>query len=299
MITQVKRIPQASGDWGEDGHLQITDVYRVHTSGRVDVLDILSDSRIPKRYTFHPEVDAALCMRVAPTRTGRGNRLWDVTCSYTTDWRNNIENPLLRPADITWRDAEHLVGALYDLDGKPFVSTSGELLEDAQIETPGEIATIVKNVDGMPSWYGASRNAVNSHGVWIDGSFYEAGMCRIKSRQLSGWKAENDISYRTLTLEIHIRKIGWQAAMLNRGFYELVSTTETEGETTTVTVARKRILVDGRPAVEPQLLDVDGKVIEFLDSEGNPVEGAHQKVIEAVRHFRVRPTFDFSQLPLT
>lgn len=294
MITMVKEMPRVAGEWGEDGHLTTNRTFVAKTSSRVTLFDILADDRVPKRFTFHPEISAALCTRVAPTMRPKGNRLWDIVCHYTTDWRHDIANPLDRPANITWRDAEHPVGALYDLDGKPFVSTSGELLEDVQLESPGEIATVVKNVPGMPPWYGACRNSVNSHPVMIDGTVFPAGQCRIKSRSLSGWQIENDISYRTLTLEIQIREIGWQSAMLNRGFYELVSSTE--GSTTKL--SRRRILIDGRPAVEPQLLDVDGKLIEFRDAEGNPVEGATEKVVEAVRHFRVRRTFNFNLLPL-
>jgi len=63
-------------------------------------------------------------------------------------------------------------------------------------------------------------------------------------------------------------------------------------------VKRKRILIDGKQCVEPQLLDKEGKLIEFRDSSGDPIEGAAEKVAEAVLDFKVRPSVDFSVLPL-
>lgn len=309
MITKVRRVPQASGEWGEEGHLQINELFKVHCNnvgGRVTMPQVLSHDLIPKRYSRHPEVEEALCLRVSPARVGPGNRLWEVTAHYSTDWRNDIENPLERPADITWRDTERLVPALYDLDGKPFVSTTGEVLEDVLLEEPSEIVTLVKNMPGMPPWYGTCRNSVNSSPVWIDGIQFDTGWCRIKSRQLSGWKRENDVDFRTLQLEIHIQPEPWQFRdLLNRGFYELAVTEETrppeeEGEEpqTVTKVIRKRIMIDGKPCVEPQLLGPDSKVIKFRDDEGNPIPGAGQIVKDAVQKFRVRKWFDFSLLPL-
>ena len=288
--------------------IEATRVFKVHLAhGRVPLIQILADDRIPGRYTFHPDIEGALLLRIAPRRSGSGNRIVELSCFYTTDWLHDVENPLERPADITWRDTEYQVAALRDLDGKPFVSASGEPLEDIMIETPGEICTVTKNLPGMPKWFTQYRNVVNDGTVRIDGVVFDKGQCRIKSRSLSGWKRENEIDFRTITLEIHMREQGWQVQKLNRGFYELVETNtvtdvdDGNGGTTQKTVktiSRKQILIDGKPAVEPQLLDVTGKAIKFKDAEGNPVPGAGAAVKAAILDFKVRGVKSFNTLPL-
>ena len=250
----------------------------------------------PQRWELHPTgINARVISRRATQQT-KGGRFWDVEIFYTNDFRDDTENPLERPPVIEWSSVEYAIAVPTDLEGKPFVSTSGEPLAEVMVESPGLVANISVNVPEKPTWFRKYLNSVNNGAITFDDESFGKGDLRMKSLSVGGFVFDQGVWYRQLKMQLQSRDGGWQKRLINRGYYEVfVKNVKQKNGKNKKKYEYKQIKIDGTPAVEPQLLDADGKYLDLLkDGVLDPEQ--MQKVV--VLDFKVRHDRDYSILPL-
>jgi len=285
-------------DEGKDGVREYRKLYRAECSTGWDTPDtVKSYFACPQRWEPYPDDPLARCVSRRATQDKKGGRFWDVECFWTTDLVSDAENPLERPAEIEWSTVEYAIAFPIDLDGKPFTTTTGEPLTDIVVESPGLVADISVAVPEKPDWFRGMVNAVNKGAFAFDGETFAEGELRCKSLACSKHIFEQGFRYRNLRFQLQSRAGGWQKRVLNRGFYELVEREVVDPKTDKKVKKydRKQIMIDGVPAVEPQLLDRDGKFLELL-KEGKLDQEKLAEVV--VLDFKVRAEVDYSVFPL-
>lgn len=291
-----RELPGEENSEGKKGIQEYRRKFLAETaSGWATTDDVKSYYECPQRYELHPTDGVARVLSRRAVQRAKGGCFWDVEIFYSNDLRSDVENPLERPPDIEWSSVEYAVATPVDLDGKPFVSTSGEPLADVTVESPGLVANISVNVPEKPPWFRRYLNSVNKGAIKFDDEAFKSGEIRMKSQSLSGFIFDQGIWYRKLKMQLQSRDSGWQKLIVNRGYYEVNVRKVKEGKKVVTKYDYRQIKVDGVPAVEPQLLDEDGKYLKLLkDGVLDPEQ--LQKVV--VLDFKVRHERDYSILPI-
>ena len=232
---------------------QYTRIWRVITTSPYDnAAIILRDSRFKIVGATYPGDGLAFARSVRPRQSGRTKLVWLVTATYSTE-RKIVVNPLMDPADITWSTDSRTKAFYKDKDGKAILNAAGFYF-DPPVEDDDSrwIATVKKNVDGAPSWFIGSRNAINDRIFYLDGWKLGKWWAKMMGITIGSWQERNDIAYRVLTMRIAVDEDSWIKETLNDGFYEL----KTPGADPT------HILdADGDPVTSPWPLDEAGKMI--------------------------------------
>lgn len=281
--------------------------FRAFTDSAFDTGQMVkADPRCPQRWEQLETDPTMRCVSRVANQDKKGGNVWDVEAFYTNDLFDQVESPLDRPASIDWSAVEYQVAVPTDLDGKPFTTLAGEPLREVLVEMPGLIADISINVAEKPKWFRKYvSGVVNSGAVKFDDEAFGEGELRIKTGSCSAYQYDQGIRFRNLRLQLQSRPGGWQKRVINRGFYELVKRTIVEevddGSGGTIEKEKtlhefRQIKIDGVPAVEPQLLDADGRFLQLTkDGQLDPEKFADVVVLD----FRVREAVDFSVIPLS
>lgn len=195
---------------------------------------------------------------------------WTITANYSSKVQrpdlNLIENPLLRPADISWGSTKEMVPMEHDADGYPVRNTAGDLF-DPPLERVRTIMIlrISKNqADYNALFYVDYEDAVNEK------PFFTFAKWQVKCEHIHGVRQfENGILYWKVDYEFHIKKAhlkadapggdarmkdpsyAWSKFVLNRGWREK----------DTLNGGTKPILAYGQPVQSPAFLNLDGKAI--------------------------------------
>jgi hypothetical protein len=103
----------------------------------------------------------------------------------------------------------------------------------------------------MPLWWpNGYRRTKNSDVFMVDGYSVAVGKAHMVDRSLSEMKEKSGIPYRELEFSIAIDPNGWDAVLLDSGFYEI--------DPDDVTKRRKIVLWDGTEPTQPVPLDGNG-----------------------------------------
>ena len=204
------------------------------------------------------------CKEVTVKQDRQDPYLWRVEARYSSQVDrpdiNQIENPLLRPADIEWDTVSRERVAYFDINGDPIVNVNRERFDPpVMIEEKVLQVTISRNQAGYDALsYAKYENAVNSD-TFLGFPPGRAKCVRIKgSRQFENgilyWRATFQVQFRIqldededelLNLDASLR--AWQPKVLNQGFWAVSGANRVH-----VTDAQ------GRPSPVPRLLDADG-----------------------------------------
>lgn len=183
-------------------------------------------------------------------------------------------NPLNMRPKVSWGGSKFEVARARDLDGKPFINTANEPLEDVpKFEETRPLLTITRNEETFNAAYANQfKDTVNQD------TFLGYPPNTVKCKDIVGerdyhadWGYFWEIKY-----EFEIRDDtatdgdGWTTVLTNIGFRELVGSTPTE------------VIIGGKPVSEPVLLNEAGRY----------VPGADPHYLE----FRVYESVDFGQL---
>lgn len=194
--------------------------------------------------------------------------LWRLTAHYSSVVErpdvNQVENPLLRPADISWDTVTLERPAFTDLDGVAILTEAKDrfdppvMLEERRLQL-----TVTRNQATYDALgYAMYENAVN------DDTFLGFLPGRVKVTSIKGQRRwENGVLYWQATFQFQIRvkfddadvTLGdaekslraWKVKVLHQGFHEMVA-----GKRVHATDPR------GRPTPVPVLLDAAGAKID-------------------------------------
>lgn len=260
---------------------------------------ILTHPSIPKPYDPHPEDARALVDNVNADR--ENGRLFsvDVTYSTTIDRDEDPENPLNRPAKISFSTSTERVPITVDRDGAPLLNTAGDLLTGIEEDRVLWQITVQKNVAAVPRWLLTYQNATNQDPVRIRGITFPKETLLVSGIEIPEPSIENNTEFVPLTLRLLFRQETWVQLVLNFGLRErrrLFDTSTQEFYEDLVP-----IYVSGVPTDEPLPLDENGRAyretndvgLEVIKKDIDPAE-----IKRNMRRFSTKQKLPFSALPL-
>lgn len=231
------------------------------------VLDIWRSRRDLLPYQPHPNSPR---LRVAANEPRRreGTLLWDVNVRYSAELeeREEDENPLARPAKISWSSAMYQRATLFDADRKAIRNAAGDLFDPQEVEDERWVISVKKNVAAVPKWILGYRMVVNDGNVRIQGLTFPKETLRLQGLSISEEQIENNVPFYVVSFELHFREEGWRRPLINRGYNELVDSDNPR-------LPGKRLVpilmglkgAEERPQ-DPVFLDREGKA--FRDDSG-------------------------------
>jgi hypothetical protein len=234
----IVRVDEIHTGRGGSGHLTRDQaITRYRRSWRVitatafdDSAVILNSAYLPLVGSQHPVDSAAYLREYTCEQDPRSKVVWTVHADYSTEYEI-AENPLDKPAEITWESSKYSEIAVWDKDNYGIVNTAGDFF-DPPVEKDNVLwhASVLKNVSDVPDWFfdASYQLAINSDPFTLDGYVATPLIARLGRVSLSRWLVLNGIRYRTLTMEFEFRygtisAPGWTRQLANVGFRQIAS----------------------------------------------------------------------------
>jgi hypothetical protein len=238
-----------------------TRYFRAETDPADDANTILRSRPDLARGQPHPRDSSARITKTEFSRTGPGT--WEITVEYSTATEDKT-NPLGRPTnwDLSQWEAR-TIGLTRDAAGRPINNTAGDLFDDppASADRHFPILRGTRNITpSFPPWLLDYTDSINSDAIRIRGLTFPPLTLRAKIA-ISDIQTENDIDFSTLSMEFAVNPATWIHRQPNRGFFELYYDKGQDPAKQPKPAGRRRILVNGEPATEPQWLDQYGRAI--------------------------------------
>lgn len=143
---------------------------------------------------------------------------WHVICEYTSEWEIR-ENPLNDPAHISWKAEQFERPAWRDRDGYAILNSAGDFFATLPvIDDSRFVVSIKKNLAAVPVWVATYQDAINISPFTVDGILVAAGLGKLQSLHIGEVQERNNIRYRVLSYDIHLREEGWDLQILDQGF---------------------------------------------------------------------------------
>lgn len=315
---------------GRDGAVKITDrVEREYRKTYRAVCSLATDG--PETILLHPAcprvgsiyveanglIDAgAWCKEVRCTLMPGDAYTWGVTAAYSTQVTRPdltaVENPLLRPADISWDTEEVLEPAEQDVDGVQVGTTAGERFDPpVEVERLRLVLAVEKNLlayDALTAlsytnttndapWFGFGKGKVllkkwRASRQFEQGRFFWRHSFEFKIRpgqNLNGYTRDspedNEEGYEGFYTN---GEDAWHTYVLNRGFYEIRG-------------GKQQLILDlttGQPTAVPLLLSQAGAALRPTAGGVDVFGGGAGAVTPYYREYRFRRPANFNLLPI-
>lgn len=226
---------------------------------------ILASPAVPQPFETHPNDPFAYVENVSINRNVQdGNKRSTITVTYTTqlerEEEQSQEDPLARPARITWGTQNERVPIIFDKDDNPIINDAGDLLLGVEEDRALWVISVTKNVAAVPTWVTSYQNAVNSDAVVIGGALISDGLLKMDSISISELKNENGVFFYEISFQMLFRQDGWDQKLLNVGLREKVTVVDWVTETTTTEI-RPILTASGEQVDEPVFLGSNGEAI--------------------------------------
>ena len=226
----------------------------------------LDNGILPLPYVSpHPTLTGHYCRSVKVRQASGAPRQWTIDAEYSsapTRDGDNEENPLLRPAKITWRTNQYRQAIDKDITGKAILNSAGDYFDPPiEVDRSRWTASVSKNVATVPSYLLDYADAINNNSFSISGLSVEQYTAKVQDISISELKIEGDVLYYEFSYSLEFRREKWQPfSILDQGLREKTETTEA-GQTVK---GLRQIMDKGkppRPVSSPVLLDGAGKVL--------------------------------------
>jgi hypothetical protein len=148
------------------------------------------------------------------------------------------------------------------------------------------VASVKKNLASVPVWVATYQDAINISPFTVDGILVAAGLAKLQSLHIGEVQERNNIRYRVLSYDIHLREEGWDLQILDQGFTRTGS--YAAGEDTSMKFSAGERDGDQTISETPVLLNGNGGKL----SPANPLTAVFL-------NFGVYTQRDFNILPLT
>ena len=226
----------------------------------------LDNGILPLPYVSpHPTLNGHYCRSVKVRQASGAPRQWTIDAEYSsapTKDGDNEENPLLRPAKITWRTNQYRQAIDKDITGKAILNSAGDYFDPpVEVDRSRWTASVSKNVATVPSYLLDYADAINNNSFSISGLSVEQYTAKVQDISISELKIEGEVLYYEFSYSLEFRREKWQPfSILDQGLREKTETTEA-GQTVK---GLRQIMDKGkppRPVSSPVLLDGAGKVL--------------------------------------
>lgn len=201
--------------------------------------------------SVHPDYPGLFCVAYQAKQTRKDRTLWDVTLNYENrDLSDYQENPLQRPAQVSWTTVSYEEDFVRDINGKAVVNSAGDYFNPPiKVQRSRWQAQYTRNVANVPGWLVQYSDAINSDNFTL-GPISVAPRCaKIDRIEISPLQVENGVQFYTLRIGLTVQPESWQPKIADRGLYVKV-----DGK-------RQRARVNGEPATEPVFLDGKGGML--------------------------------------
>lgn len=303
-VTSVLLQKETAGD-DRDKVVSYTREFKVTHLATDSSKTILASGLVPQVFDAHPDDPFSYVLSRSLSRSiGDGRLVSNLTVQYTSEIEREEEpeDPLARPARISWSTQNERVPVVFDKDDEPIVNDAGDLLLGVEEDRALWQINVSKNVAAVPTWVTSAQNAVNSTVVVIGGLSIDAGLLKLDSISISELQTENNVQFYEIQFKMLLKQGGWSQKLLNVGLREKVTVTdwETGG---TATELRPILTASGEQVDEPVFLDSEGKAIR--DNSLNPdtllqplkTDLTANEII--TKTYNTKPEIDFNILPLT
>ena len=231
VISVISKYGGVSGSGQLAGVREYTKVYTARTDSDQDgVITVGNDSRLPQRgdvYFFNGEVDAgALCISVSPRQDPGNQRVWEVTCLYSSelgggqgvalggDSRYNKDNPLQVPPVVTWNTWSELHPVDEDINGFPVANACAMPFDPTVMKRVQSPAVIVeRNEATYPVLFAQTYNDAINSDVFYG---WQPETAKVESITAQN-RFDNGIPYWAVRYEIHFKSPDWKERIANVG----------------------------------------------------------------------------------
>lgn len=262
-------------------------VFRVVTDSATDDHETIAlHASCPNYGDVHPNNSLAYVKKRSIVNQMFSKKVWLVTVTYSTEWKvqEYQEDPTAEAAKITWRSEQFVAPASRDKDGNAVVNSAGDLFDPPEERDDSRwVATIRKNMQGVPSWIFQYQDAINSRAFQLDGLGIPAYYAKMQAIEIGEQQVQNDISYRVLTMHMTLKLNTHIFYILDAGFNRIDPN-------------------DSSKRVKITVLDDQGNRTEPtapwpLNGSGAPIQNPTTSNNQHVT-YHVYPELDFNYLPL-
>lgn len=210
----------------------------------------------------------AQVVKVSARQSGEDPRKWLVTVEYdsNTFGVGVDQNPLNRPATLSWSTATKSEAMIFDFNDKPVLNSANDPFDPPpERERAYGVLTIAKNVLTF------DPNTIPDYAKTVNQSAFQgfpAGECLMDdiSSQMS---EENAVTFEAVVYKIAVRRGGWNLRVLDAGFQQYVGT-GLPGVLLPKTLIRDSQTQE--PYSTPQLLDLTGHVLNPATQDPQYIE---------------------------
>ncbi len=192
------------------GHIFVTDA-------PCSEFDVGVHANCPRVGMTHPDNPVMWCVGVSVTNHAPWAG-WKAVAEYSSE-REYREDPTQEPARISWGTEQYQEVAVVDTDDNLILNSAGDFFDPPVMKDfSRRIAHVSKNVTTVPIWFQDYEDAVNSDAFTVGGMTVPVGKAKCQRTTISEVQTKNDITYYTVTMDIHLSKKGWARKILDAGF---------------------------------------------------------------------------------
>lgn len=221
-VLQAKEIHEGRLGPIETGKRTYTRVWGVTTSsatdGPIQVREATGIPRLGDAYLTSSEGDAGAVVKKVDPQPTDNPKLWHVRVEYDSSVEEEEENPLNRPAVLSWGSAQFQRVAWKDIDGNAILNSAGQYFDPPpEVDDSRPTLTVTRNEASFnPALKIDYEDAVNTDPFMG----FAVGQAKVASINANS-QFENGLSFWSVTYEFHFRREGWILAPLDQGRYEL------------------------------------------------------------------------------
>ena len=276
-------IPTSRTAQNQKGVRTYSRVHLLETNSKTDdEWDIGSHPDLPVIGELHPSDSSAWCVSVEPRCTD-GYRGWQVTTAYSSEVELSSTDPTDDAAVITWSGEQFQIPAVFDRNDDLIVNSAGDPFDPPLMADDSHfVVNVSKNMASVPAAVLDYQDAVNTASFTLDGVSIAEGLAKMQRVTIGPVQRRGSDTFRTVELEIHLRRDGWKLTALDAGFRERTTGGPPEG------IKNIKNPDDGENVTAPVPLDGSGHAL----ADPSPTNCVFLE-------FNYYKTADFSLLPLS
>jgi len=220
-----------TGPWGRSakntkGIRTYTRGFKLQASAVTDDEFIVgSHPSLPLIGSQHPNDSSAWCVSLEVDNAWPPLG-WLVTANYDSSFELSV-NPIFEPAQISWDFEQYQIAAVTDRNGKGITNSAGDFFRDP-VPTRDDsrpTVTVQKNVAAIPNFILSYQDTINSSAFVVDGFAIGTGKAKMQKVGVSTQQERNGFPFRTITMEMQLRRDGWDLSTPDVGYRSISATT--------------------------------------------------------------------------